>query len=89
MEKDFGMPLEPALAAVLVSSVEPDCDARDLGIVEGDVVMTVQGSLGGDAGRVRLTVQNAHEQHRRFLAVLIEGGNGARWVSLSMGGANS
>ena len=87
MEKDVGMPLEPALAGVLVSSVEPDCDARDIGIVEGDVVMTVQGAPVATPEDVRLTVQKAHEQHRQFLAVLIEGRSGARWVSLSMGSA--
>ena len=62
--KKYG--LDPKLAGVLVSSVEPDCEARDLGIVEGDVVMTVQGAPVATPEDVRLTVQKAHEQHRPF-----------------------
>jgi serine protease Do len=85
--KKYG--LDPKLVGVLVSSVEADCEARDLGIVEGDVVMTVQGTPVTTPDDVRRVVQKAHEQHRRFLAVLIEGRSGARWVSLSLGGADS
>jgi serine protease Do len=85
--KKYG--LDTKLAGVLVSSVEPDCEARDLGIVEGDVVMSVQGIPVTTPDDVRLVVQKAHEQRRRFLAVLIEGRNGARWVSLSIGSADS
>jgi S1-C subfamily serine protease len=77
------------LAGVLVSSVEADCEARDLGIVEGDVVMTVQGTPVATPDDVRRVVQKAHEQRRRFLAVRIGGRSGARWVSLSIGGADS
>jgi S1-C subfamily serine protease len=85
--KKYG--LHPKLAGVLVSSVEPDCEARDLGIVEGDVVRTVQGTPVATPDDVRRVVQKAHEQHRRFLAVLIEGRTGARWVSLSIGSGDS
>jgi len=38
---------------------------------------------------VRHAVQTAHQQRRPFLAVLVQGRSGARWVSLSMGGTGS
>jgi hypothetical protein len=34
---------------------------------------------------VTQAVMAAHQQHRPYLAVLIQGKNGARWVSISIG----
>ena len=82
--KQYG--IDPKLGGVLVSSVEPDCEARDLGIVAGDVITAVQGAPVATPDDVRHAVQTAHDQHRAFLAVLIQGKSGTRWVSLSMAG---
>ena len=84
--KQYG--IDPKLTGVLVSSVEPDCEARDLGIVAGDVITAVQGTPVATPDDVRHAVQTAHEQRRSFLAVLIQGKSGVRWVSLSMAGPN-
>jgi serine protease Do len=85
--KKYG--LDPNLAGALVASVESDCEARDLGIVAGDVITAVQGTPIATPDDVRSAVQVAHEQHDRFLAVLVQGKSGARWVSLSISGAGS
>jgi len=70
---------------VLVASVEKDCEAQDLGIVPGDVITAVQGAPVQSPDDVRRAVRTAHESRRPYLAVLIEGKSGVRWVSLSMG----
>jgi serine protease Do len=81
--KQYG--LDPKMSGVLIASVEADCEARDLGIVAGDVVTGAQGTPVATPDDVRRAVRTAHDQHRPFLALLVQGKSGARWVSLSMG----
>jgi serine protease Do len=83
--KQYG--LDPELSGALVSAVEPDCEARDLGIVPGDVVVNVQGEPVATPNDVRHAIQVAHDERRRYLAVLIQQKEGARWVSLSITGS--
>jgi serine protease Do len=85
--KQFG--IDTKVNGVLVASVEADCEARDLGIVAGDVVTAVQGTPVASPEDVRREVQAAHQQRRPFLAVLVRGKSTTRWVSLSMGGPGS
>jgi S1-C subfamily serine protease len=85
--KQFG--IDTKVNGVLVASVEADCEARDLGIVAGDVVTAVQGAPVATPEEVRRAVQAAHQQQRPFLAVLLRGKSTTRWVSLSMGGPGS
>ena len=80
--------VDPKLSGVLVASVEKDCEARDLGIVPGDVVTAVQGQPVANPDDVRHAVQTAHGQGRPYLAVLVQGKSGTRWVSLSIGPGN-
>jgi len=80
--KQYG--LDEKLAGALVASVEFNCEARDLGIVPGDVITaTLQGSVA-TPDDVQRAIQAAHQQHRPFLALLIQGPSGVRWVSLSI-----
>lgn len=85
--KQYG--LDPKLSGVLVASVEADCEARDLGIVPGDVVLSVQGDLVTTPEDVHNAIQKAHAEHRPYLAVLVESKTRTRWVSLSIGMAGS
>ncbi len=85
--KEYG--IDPKLKGVLVASVEKDCEAQDLGIVPGDVITAVQGAPVVAPDDVRRAVRMAHDERRPYLAVLIQAKSGARWVSLSMGGAAS
>ncbi|HEY7578875.1 MAG TPA: trypsin-like peptidase domain-containing protein [Acetobacteraceae bacterium] len=85
--KQYG--IDPKIKGVLIASVEKDCEARDLGIVPGDVITAVQGAPVATPDDVRRSVRTAHDERRPYLAVLIQGKSGARWVSLSMGGPGS
>jgi serine protease Do len=85
--KQYG--LDPALTGVLVSSVEPDCEARDLDIVPGDVIINAQGDPVAAPDDVRHAIETAHQERRRYLAMLIHGKNGLRWVALSITSAAS
>ena len=79
--------LDPKLNGVLVASVEEDCEARDLGIVAGDVVTSVQGVPVTTPDDVWREVRSAHEERRPFLAALVQGKSGTRWVPLSIDAA--
>jgi serine protease Do len=81
--------LDPAMTGALVSEVEQDCEARELGIVPGDVVVNVQGQPITSPDDVRQAIQSAHEQRRKYLAMLVQGKSGLRWVSLSISSAGS
>lgn len=85
--KQFG--IDAKVSGALVASVEADCEARDLGIVAGDVITAAQGAPVATPDDVRHAVQTAHQLRRPYLAVLVQGKSGARWVSLSMGGTGS
>jgi serine protease Do len=81
--------LGPKLAGVLVAHVESDCEARDLGIQPGDVVIAVQGTPVATPDDVQIAIRQANEQGRSHLAVLIQSKAGANWVSISIGGLRS
>ncbi len=81
--------LDPAVQGVLVSSVEQDCEARDLGIVPGDVITNVQGQPIATPDDVRRALQTAHEERLPYLAMLVQAKDGLRWVSLSITSAGS
>jgi serine protease Do len=81
--------LDPKLTGVLISAVEADTEASDLGIVPGDVITAIQGTPVTTPDEVKHAVMTAHEQHRPYLAVLVQGKNAARWVSISIGAPTS
>jgi serine protease Do len=67
-----------------VSAVEPDCEAHDLGIVPGDIIINVQGHPVASPNDVRHAIETAHEERRRYLAMLMRTKDGLHWVSLSI-----
>jgi serine protease Do len=83
--KQYG--IDPKVSGVVVESVDKDCEARDLGVLVGDVIVAVQGVKVATPDQVRQAVSKAHDQGRPFAAVLINGKNGIRWVSISLGGS--
>jgi serine protease Do len=85
--KQYG--LDPKLTGVLISSVEADTEASDLGLAPGDVITSIQGAPVSTPDEVRNAIKTAHEQHRLYLAVLIQSKNAARWVSISIGAPTS
>ena len=81
--KQYG--LDEKLTGALVASVEQYCEARDLGIVPGDVITAVLGAPPVTAPEdVQHAMQKAHEERRPSLALLVQGKSGVRWVSLSI-----
>ncbi len=80
--KQYG--LGPELGGALVTAVESDCEARDLGIVPGDVIINVQGQSVSAPDDVWQAIEAAHKARRPYLALLVQGKTEARWVSLSI-----
>jgi serine protease Do len=85
--KQYG--LDPAIMGALVSAVEPDCEARDLGFVPGDVITNVQGQPVANPDDVRHAIQMAHKERRGYLAMLVQSKSVVRWLSLSITSAGS
>jgi serine protease Do len=72
------------LSGALVSSVEPDSEAGELGLVPGDVIINVQGQPVATPEEVRRALQAAHDERRHYLAMLVQGKHALRWISLSI-----
>jgi serine protease Do len=68
----------------LVTFVEKDSEARDLGIVPGDVLTFVQDTAVGDPEDVQTALAKAYDQRLAFVAVLVQGKSGVRWVSFDV-----
>lgn len=81
--KKFG--LDPKLTGVLVASVEADTEASDLGLAPGDVITSIQGTPVTTPDDFANAIKAAQEQHRPYLAVLIQSKKASRWVSISIG----
>ena len=77
--------IDGKVKGALISSVEKDSEAADLGIVPGDVVTLVQDIPVATPDEIRDVATKAYGGGSRFLAVLIQNTKGARWVSLSLG----
>src|SRR6185437_1066512 len=75
----------PEVSGVLIAHVEPDSEASDLGVKEGDVITRVQGAPVATPDDVRRAVKDAHDQHRASLAVLIRSKTGVQWIPVSIG----
>lgn len=81
--------LDPKLTGALVSAVEQDCEARDVGIVPGDVITNVQGQPVTSPDDVRRAIETAHQERRPYLVMLVKAKEGLRWVALSITSAES
>ena len=78
--------LDPKLRGILVTAVEKDCEASNLGVLPGDVITMVQDVRVALLADVNRALTTAYEQHHEFIAMLLRGKGGTRWVSLSMDG---
>jgi serine protease Do len=85
--KQYG--LDPKLTGALVTSVDTDSEASDRGVVPGDVVTSVQGENVATPADVKRTVEAAYAQRRPYIAVLLQGKGGTRWISLATGRAGT
>jgi serine protease Do len=80
--KKYG--LDPALRGALVTAVESDSEAGDLGIVPGDVIINAQGQSVATPDDVRQAIETAHKARREYLALLVQTKTDAHWVPLSI-----
>jgi serine protease Do len=80
--KQFG--LSPTQTGVVITAVDADCEAKNLGIVPGDVIISVQSEPVTSPADFDRAVQNAHAQRRPYLAVLVQAKQVTRWTALSI-----
>ena len=80
--KKYG--IDGKLNGALVTSVEKDSEAGDLGIVPGDVLTFVQDTPVADPDDVQSALAKAYDQRLPFAAVLVQGKIGIRWVSFGV-----
>jgi serine protease Do len=76
--------IDPGVNGALVTFVDKDSEARDLGIVPGDVLSFVQDTPVVNPKDVQSALQAAYEKRLPFLAVLVQGKTAPRWVSFSL-----
>ena len=77
--------IDANLKGVLITSVEKDSEAADLGIVPGDVLTFAQDTAVSALSEVHDVARKAYDEGRPFLAALIQNKKGAKWMSLSLG----
>jgi serine protease Do len=77
--KTYG--IDAKVNGALVTSVDKDSEARDLGIVPGDVLTFVQDTPVANPEDVQSALAKASGQRLPFVAVLVQDKNGRRWVS--------
>jgi serine protease Do len=85
--KQYG--LNSDQTGVLVTGVDPGSEVSELGVQPGSVITAVQGAPVTTPDEVWNAVKLAHEQHRPYLAVLVQSKNGEQWISLSLSATNS
>ncbi len=85
--KQYG--LNSDQTGVLITKVDPGSEISDLGVQPGNVITSVQGAPVTTPDEVWNAIKLAHEQHRPYLAVLVQSKNGEQWISVSISAANS
>jgi serine protease Do len=81
--------LSPKASGVLITHVERESEAHDMGIQPGNIITAAQGMPVTTPDEVQQAIKSAHEFRRPFLALLIQSKTGARWFPLSIGDASS
>jgi serine protease Do len=80
--KKYG--IDGKVNGALVTFVEKDSEARDLGIVPGDVLTFVQDTAVAGPDDVQSALAKAYDQRLSFVAILLQGKSGTRWVSFDV-----
>ncbi len=71
---------------VVVTAVAGDGPAADRGIKAGDVIVEVQQSEVSSPAQVQDGLEQARRQHRPSVVMLVQSGDGMRWVPLPIAG---
>jgi len=80
--KKYG--IDGNINGALVTFVEKESEARDLGIVPGDVLTFVQDTAVAGPDDVQSALAKAYDQRLSFVAILMQGKSGPRWVSFDV-----
>ncbi len=67
---------------VLITKVEPGSEMSELGAEPGNDIISVQGEPVATPDEIWNAVKLAHEQHRWYLAVLLQSRDGPQWISI-------
>jgi serine protease Do len=78
--------LDPKFTGILVTAVEKDSEAATLGVVPGDIITMVQDVPVTSPAEVNRALMTMYQQHHEFIAMLLRGKGGTRWLSLSIDG---
>ncbi len=70
---------------VVITKVEPGCEAEALGVQPGNVVLAVEDTQVVTPDQVTTIFKTAYEQRRPYVAVLVQTSNGAIWFPYSVG----
>lgn len=80
--KQYG--LSPDQTGVVITKIEPGCEAEALGIQPGNVVLAVEDTQITAPDQVWSIFKTAYEQHRPYLAVLVQTSTSAIWFPISI-----
>ena len=73
---------------VVVTEVVPDGTAAGRGLKPGDVIVEVQQEAVATPGDVQERVERFRKQNRRTVLMLIQSGEGLRWVPVPLQGGS-
>ncbi|MCQ8279716.1 DegQ family serine endoprotease [Acetobacteraceae bacterium KSS8] len=77
--------LGDAQKGAVVTAVRKNSPAAERGVREGDVIVEVQQSAVNEPNDVRQAVEDAHKRKRPSVVMLVQNGDGMRWVPLPVG----
>jgi serine protease Do len=80
--KEYG--LSSNQTGVLITEVRPGSEISELGVHPGNVITSVQGVPVATPDEIWNAVRSAHEQHRPYLAMLVQSQKGLQWISISL-----
>jgi serine protease Do len=74
--------LDGAQKGIVITDVTPDGTAADHGLKPGDVVVEVQQTAVASPADMQKRLDQARQEGRKSVLLLVQGGDGLRWVPL-------
>ena len=88
LEESLGIAVEPAEGGkgVAVMKVNPDADAAEKGVSEGDVILQINGKDVSSPSDLSEAVAAAKKDGRKAVLALVQSAQGQRFIPLGIGG---
>ncbi|OLF72266.1 protease Do [Maricaulis sp. W15] len=80
--------LAPNVTGVVVDEVEPGSEAARKGVLTGDIILEAGGEPVDSADALRVIADEAREDGRSAILLLVQGRGGQRYVALQLGDAD-